>query len=194
MANRCSASAGRYNKRGFEGHYRYLGVLEMPSWETAACLEFDGCHNIQHTEQGKGKVPWRRTNPRLLDDWSVNPPTLIERLRLKLISHFQRSDLAASSEPRGGAQNSSCARNISLNSTCSTAFTTPDKGSIQVAKTEINPTKKAGHLPEKNQLKNAKSGGTNGGTEYFIKMITYWFSSTYINKKLTTSRLFNCPK
>jgi hypothetical protein len=54
-------------------------------WETAVCLEFDGCHNIQHSEQGKGKAPSRRTNPRLLDDWSVNLPTLIEKLGLGMI-------------------------------------------------------------------------------------------------------------
>lgn len=54
-------------------------------WETAVCLKFDGCHNIQHSEQGKGKAPSRRTNPRLLDDWSVNPPTLIEKPGIRMI-------------------------------------------------------------------------------------------------------------
>ncbi|NWC91076.1 MULTISPECIES: hypothetical protein [unclassified Pseudomonas] len=53
-----------------------------------------------------------------------------------------------------------------------------------------NPAKKAGLLPEKNQAKNAKSGGT----EDFIKTISCLFSNAYIDKKLTTSRLFNAWK
>ncbi|MBV4466369.1 hypothetical protein KVG95_23920 [Pseudomonas sp. SWRI79] len=51
--------------------------------------------------------------------------------------------------------------------------------------------KKSRSLPEKNQGKTPKNGGTNGGAEGFIKTITYYFSNTYIDKKLTTSRLFN---
>jgi len=38
---------------------------------------------------------------------------------------------------------------------------------------EQKPSKKAGLLPEKNQEKIAKSGGTNGGAEDFIKTISY---------------------
>ncbi|WP_454846566.1 hypothetical protein [Pseudomonas farris] len=36
-----------------------------------------------------------------------------------------------------------------------------------------------------------KSGGTNGGTQQLLKVINHLNSKTCINKKLTTSRLFN---
>jgi hypothetical protein len=58
---------------------------------------------------------------------------MIEKLQLRLIPHFQQSDLAASSEEKRRSQEH---ENTSLHGTCSTVFTTHDEGPIQVAKTD----------------------------------------------------------
>lgn len=109
-------------------------------WETAVCLEFDGCHNIQHSEQGKGKAPSRRTNPRLLDDWSVNPPTLIEKLGLGMILISKPFDLTAPSEAECKTRVKH--ESTSLNSTSSTVFSMLDQSSIRATTKQKNRPKK----------------------------------------------------
>jgi hypothetical protein len=92
--NRYSASAGRGNRRGFNRSTADFSVRSRcHPWKTTTCQEFDECHNIQRTEQGKGKVPSRRKNPGLLDDGSANSTT--EKLK-QVESSSQQCELAVS--------------------------------------------------------------------------------------------------